>query len=91
MYCPEPLLQGLDEEQSTSGEPAREAAILHSTIGEPTMLLWTRKGRVRGKCTKSRRWTSCIQMSTSTSEAKEAQHVSPTGSDDPIQACWNPS
>jgi len=87
MYCTESLPQGLNGQ--TTQEPAGEASILHTEL-----VLVPRKGRVRGKRTKSRHWKSCIQMPSS--EAEEAS-VSPTcdenrtsgdGSDD-LEPKWS--
>lgn len=64
MYCTESLPQGLNEPVfNSAGEAPTEPVLV------------PRRGRVRGKRTKSRQWKSCIQMPSS--EADEAS-VSPT-------------
>lgn len=78
MYCTESLPQGLNE--PTSGDAAGE-------LGEPVLSV-PRKGRVRGKRTKSRQWKSCIEMPSL--EADEEACMSPKcqtsgdGSHDPV-------
>lgn len=68
MYCTESLPQGLNEQ--TTEEP-----VLNSAREASEPLLVPRRGRVRGKRTKSMHWRSCIQMPSS--DADEAS-VSPT-------------